>query len=72
MQFKDERGRQRNDLGITFLPEIAIRGGILKNTKIEVEDLPERSHRTIGLAWRKSSVRKPEFQLLGKTILEAI
>lgn len=61
-----------NDLGITFIPEIAIRGGLLKNTKIAVEDLPDRSYRTIGLAWRKSSVREPEFKLLGEIIRDAI
>lgn len=61
-----------NDLGITFIPEIAIRGGLLKNTKIEVEDLPDRSYRTIGLAWRKSSVREQEFKLLGEIIRNAV
>ena len=61
-----------NDLGVTFLPEIAINGGILRNTKVKVEDLPEGSYRTIGLAWRKSSVRKEEFKLLGNAIKEAM
>ena len=57
-----------NDLGITYFPELAIRSGLLKNTKIETVDLPETSHRTIGLAWRKSSVREAEFKLLGDVI----
>lgn len=61
-----------NDLGITFLPEIAIKGGLLKNTKVLVEDLSEGSYRTIGLAWRKSSVRNEEFRLLGNAIKEAM
>ena len=57
-----------SDLGITFLPEIALNSGILKNTDVVVEDLSERSYRTIGLAWRKSSMRKDEFKLLGDAI----
>ena len=57
-----------NDLGITFLPEIALHCGLLNNTNVVVEDLSDRSYRTIGLAWRKSSVRKDEFKLLGDAI----
>ena len=57
-----------SDLGITFLPEIALQGGILNNTDVVVEDLSERSYRTIGLAWRKSSTRVDEFKLLGDAI----
>lgn len=57
-----------SDLGITFLPEIALNSGILNNTDVVVEDLSERSYRTIGLAWRKSSMRKDEFKLLGDAI----
>ena len=57
-----------SDLGITFLPEIALDSGILNNTNVVVEDLSERSYRTIGLAWRKSSMRKDEFKLLGNAI----
>ena len=57
-----------SDLGITFLPEIALNSGILNDTNVVVEDLSERSYRTIGLAWRKSSMRKDEFKLLGDAI----
>lgn len=61
-----------NDLGITFVPQMAIDGGLLKNTRVQTRDLKEKSYRNIGLAWRKSSVRKQEFGLLADTIREVI
>ena len=61
-----------NDLGITFVPQMAIDGGLLKNTRVQTRDLKEKSCRNIGLAWRKSSVRKQEFGLLADTIWEVI
>ncbi|NIW24712.1 MAG: LysR family transcriptional regulator, partial [Gammaproteobacteria bacterium] len=53
------------DLGITFLPEMAVDTGLLKHTRIKTYSLSPRSHRTIGLAWRKGSARVPEFELFG-------
>ena len=57
-----------SDLGITFVPQMAIDSGLLKNTKVQTKDLKEKSYRKIGLAWRKSSVRKHEFILLADAI----
>lgn len=54
------------DLGITFLPEMAVGTGLLKHTRIKTYPLSPRSHRTIGLAWRKGSARAAEFQLFGE------
>jgi LysR family hydrogen peroxide-inducible transcriptional activator len=56
------------DLGITFLPEMAQGSALLKNTRVRMYPLGERSHRTIGLAWRKGSARGDEFRLLGEFI----
>ena len=56
------------DLGVTFVPQMAVDGGLLRNTGIQVGDLRDGCYREIGLAWRKSSVRKPEFKLLADTI----
>ena len=55
-----------NDLGVTFLPEMAIKSGILNNTEIEISPLPdkENDYREIGLAWRIQSNRKTEFNQL--------
>ena len=57
-----------NDLGITFEPQMAVDSGLLKQTKVATADLKEKSYREIGLVWRKSSVRKTEFNLLADVI----
>jgi len=53
------------DLGITFLPQMAAGSALLRNTRVEMHPLGERSYRKIGLAWRKGSNRIEEFKLLG-------
>ncbi len=59
-----------SDLGVTFIPQMAIDSGLLKNTKVQTKVLKDKSYREIGLAWRKSSVRKHEFKLLADVIQE--
>lgn len=54
------------DLGITFLPEMAKGTTLLKNTRVQLTELPAGSHRSIGLAWRKGSARVEEFKLFGE------
>jgi len=61
-----------SDLGVTFIPQMAIDSGLLKHTKVQTKDLKDKSYREIGLAWRKSSVRKHEFSLLADAIQEAV
>jgi LysR family hydrogen peroxide-inducible transcriptional activator len=56
------------DLGITFLPEMALGSSLLKNTRVRMHAAGDRSYRTIGLAWRKGSSRVNEFSLLGEFI----
>ena len=56
------------DLGVTFLPEMAVDTSILKNTRVRTYPIGEKSHRTIGLAWRKGSARADEFAMLGHFI----
>ncbi len=56
------------DLGVTYLPEMAIGSGLLNQTEIETEKLDGDSYREIGLAWRKNSARAAEFELLGELI----
>ena len=53
------------DLDITFLPEMARDSSLLRNTRVKMYPIDNRSYRTIGLAWRKGSARAEEFQLLG-------
>jgi LysR family hydrogen peroxide-inducible transcriptional activator len=54
------------DLGITYLPEMAKGSSLLKNTRVQLTELPASSHRSIGLAWRKGSARVEEFKLFGE------
>lgn len=56
------------DLGITYLPEMALGSTLLANTGIETRRLPGRPARDIGLAWRKGSNRSDEFRVLGDFI----
>lgn len=54
------------DLGITFLPEMAEKSGLLRNTRVKLFPIGDSSYRSIGLAWRKGSGRTEEFRLLGE------
>lgn len=60
-------------LGVTLLPKIAIDGGVLSGTNIEVRPL-EGPHvsRQIGLVWRQTSGREQEFRLLGESLKDAL
>lgn len=58
------------DMGISFLPEMAAGSALLRNTQVEMRPLSDRSHRKIGLAWRKGSNRDEEFRLLGSFLKE--
>ncbi len=59
------------DLGITFLPEMSRDSSLLRNTRVKLSELGDRSYRTIGLAWRKGSSRGDEFKMLGKFLAES-
>lgn len=56
------------DLGVTFLPAMAKGSALLRNTRVKLFPIAEKSHRKIGLAWRKGSARAQEFKLLGKFV----
>ena len=54
-----------NGLGLTLLPEMAIRGGILEHTHIAARPLSStNAHREIALVWRRGSPRDQEFNML--------
>ncbi len=57
-----------SDLGITFLPEMAVGSALLRGTKIRLTALQENSYREIGLVWRKGSARSEEFKQLAEFI----
>lgn len=56
------------DLGITFLPEMARGSTLLRNTRVRLHALKDKSYRDIGIAWRKGSRRSDEFRLFGDFI----
>lgn len=56
------------DLGVTFLPEMSKDSSLLRNTRVKTQSVGAKSHRTIGLAWRKGSNRVEEFKMLGSFI----
>ena len=59
-----------SDLGITFIPQIAVGSGLLAKTDVEVRELPSGTCREIGFVWRKGSVREKEFHLFAKPFLK--
>jgi LysR family hydrogen peroxide-inducible transcriptional activator len=58
------------DLGITFLPEMAVGSALLQGTQVKTYSLGDKSYRTIALAWRRGSARADEFRELGKFIAD--
>lgn len=60
-----------NDLGLTLLPEMAIKAGILVNTKVVARPVQSaNAKREIVLVWRKNSPREADFRLLGQELRE--
>lgn len=58
-----------NGLGVTMLPEMAIRCGILSGTRIVARPLrAPRAARQIALVWRRNSPRTDEFRLLAAAL----
>ena len=58
-----------NGLGLTLLPEMAIKGGILEHTNIAARPLQsEHAARQIALVWRKASPREKEFRMLAEIL----
>lgn len=58
------------DLGVTFIPEMALGSSMLKNTRVKTWPVKPASYREIGLVWRKGSMRASEYKLLGEFIKE--
>ena len=56
------------DLGITYLPRMALDSSLLQNTDLRTYALPEEGHRKIGLAWRQGSAFEEPFRVLGRFI----
>jgi LysR family hydrogen peroxide-inducible transcriptional activator len=57
-----------NDLGITFLPELAANSALVSRTRIKTYPMAKKSYREIALGWRKGTARSDEFRTLGTLI----
>ena len=61
-----------NGLGVTMLPEMALKGGILDHTNVIARPLDApNAMRHIALVWRRASPRERDFQLLADILAEA-
>ena len=58
------------DLGITYLPQMALGSWLLKHTRVKTIPLKSAPNREIGLVWRKGSSRGSEFREFGEFIRE--
>ncbi|MAC11823.1 MAG: LysR family transcriptional regulator [Sphingorhabdus sp.] len=58
-----------NGLGLTLLPEMALKAGLLEGTEVQGRPLEaERASRSIALVWRKASPREEEFRMLAQEL----
>jgi LysR family hydrogen peroxide-inducible transcriptional activator len=58
-----------NDLGLTMLPEMALKAGILAGTEVVARPVDSpTAKRAIVLAWRKNSPREADFNLLAEEL----
>ena len=57
-----------SDLGISYLPQMVKNSTLLSGTQVKLWELPEKSYREIGFAWRRGSAREAEFRKLGQFI----
>ena len=59
----------QGDLGITFIPEMAVKAKMLEHTTIKTLNMPANVYREIGIAWRKGSKQEKEFFEFAKTFV---
>ncbi len=58
-----------NGLGLTMLPEMAVKAGILSGTDVVARPLKSKqAKREIALIWRKNSPRREDFELLAEEL----
>ena len=61
-----------NDLGISFVPEMAIDSTLLSGTQVTLHPMSKAYEREIALVWRASSARNEEFTQFGQLMQELI
>lgn len=57
-------------LGVTLLPNLAVKAGMAGATDVQLTPLPDACPRTVALAWRPGSARTEVFERLGKLLLK--
>lgn len=58
-----------NGLGLTMVPEMALKAGILQGTGVVARPLEaEHAARRIALIWRRNSPREKEFRILAEAL----
>lgn len=62
----------KSDIGITFIPEMSLDSYLIKQSGLNIHSLDKQSYREIGLVWRKGSLRKDEFKMLGEFIKQQV
>lgn len=60
------------DLGVSFLPEMAINHGLIKHTQIEAVSLSGSAYRQVGLVWRKHFNRTPVCDELAQVLVNLV
>jgi LysR family hydrogen peroxide-inducible transcriptional activator len=61
-----------NGLGMTLVPEMAVKAGLLDGTRVQARPLKaDHAFRRIALVWRKGSPREKEFGLLAEALKAA-
>ncbi len=60
-----------NGLGLTLIPEMAVKAGLLDGTQVIARPLDaEHASRNIALVWRTNSPRREEFEMLATALRE--
>ena len=57
-------------IGVTLIPRLAVDAHITQGTEVTLSRVSAPAFRQIGLAWRRTSLRFEEFQLLATTLRE--
>jgi len=60
-------------MGLSFLPGLYVHSELRRGGSVKTVELKGRTlYRTIGMLWRDTSARKPEFEQLGQHIRDAV
>ena len=58
-----------NGLGMTLVPEMALKAGVLSGTGLQVREIAaDNPSRTIALVWRRKSPHERDFRLLAEVL----